>query len=87
MALDLARSATTRFSPETQPSPVVIRFVYDIIQDVKYNNKLIHDPIDNKIINWITGLKSGPYLFMGMYQILLSDLKSGNKSIKMYKWN
>ena len=51
------------------------------MQDLKYNNKLMYDPIDNKTINWITSLTSKPSLFMGVYQILLLDFKLGNKSI------
>ena len=41
----------------------------------------MQDPIDNKIINWVTSVTIEPYLFICMYQILLSDFKLGNKSI------
>ena len=41
----------------------------------------MQDPIDNKIINWVTSVTIEHYLFICMYQILLSDFKLGNKSI------
>ena len=41
----------------------------------------MQDSIDNKIINWVTSVTIEHYLFICMYQILLSDFKLGNKSI------
>jgi hypothetical protein len=41
----------------------------------------MQDPIDNKIINQVTSVTIEHYLFICMYQILLSDFKLGNKSI------
>ena len=41
----------------------------------------MQDPIDNRIINWVTSVTIEYYLFICMYQILLSDFKLGNKSI------
>ena len=41
----------------------------------------MQDPIDNKIINWVTSVAIEHYLFICMYHILLSNSKLVNKSI------
>ena len=43
--------------------------------------KLMQDPIDNKIISQVISVIIEHYLFIYMYQILLSDFKLGKKSI------